>query len=101
MSRKQYVVMWTSRPNHLASTTEDYAKIFSPGRIVDQVIISRPGYADVVAGGVLARQNNAITFEGISEWFHLNHWTLRRVYLPFAVTYNKETRTITYTYLGR
>ena len=101
MSRKQYVVMWTSRPNRLCSTNEDYAKIFKVGRIVERVIISRQGYDDVEAGNILATRYNAITFSGITDWFRLNHWSLRKVYLPFSVTYNRSTRTIVYTYLGR
>ena len=101
MARKKYIVMWTRRPNGLASTKEGYKRIvLNPNWTVESVIVSRPGFPNVEAGNVLNTPYGAITFEGITDWFRMNHWEGRRVYLPFSVEYNPQNHTLTYTYLG-
>ena len=101
MARKQYIVMWTSRPNSLASTREDYNRmVLNPRRNVQRVIVSRPGYEDVVAGNILPTNYGRITFNGITEWFIRNHWNNRKVFIPFSVEYDRDTETLKFTYLG-
>lgn len=101
MARKQYIVMWTSRPNSLASTREDYNRmVLKPRRNVQRVIVSRPGYDDVVAGNILSTNYGRISFNGITEWFIRNHWNNRKVFIPFSVEYDRDTETLKFTYLG-
>ena len=100
MPRKQYIVMWTRRPNGLASTREDYDKVFRPNRRIERVVVSRPGYEDVVAGNIIPTEYGAITFDGITQWFREKGWLQGRHYLPFAVTYDGQNAELKYIYIG-
>lgn len=100
MQRKEYVVLWSLRPNKLASTKPDHARLFMNGREIQHVIIRRPGYQEVEAGTVLASPYNGITFPGITDWFRAMNCVNRRRYFAFSSEYDRQTRSVILTYLG-
>ena len=91
--------MWTRRPNGLACSREDYRRVLYD-KYINRVLISRPGYEDVIASNILTTHYGSISFDGVTEWFRDRGWTNRKHYLPFVVSYERGTGIVRFSYIG-
>ena len=102
MSRKQYIVMWPVGGS-LASSREDHNRIVG-GRIIDHLVIKRPGMQDVSADGCLdnfmRHGGGRVSFDGISEWLRSRGWAASKRGLPFAIIYIRDNRTLVFSFIG-